>query len=436
MAAIDLAGKVQTVLGTIAPEELGITLPHEHLFADITQPRRGARRGVPARDAPTRPFRSRISAGFVTTTSATSTTPVLNDEDTALSELDLFRRAGGGTIVDVTTVGIGRDPIALARVARASGVNIVMSTGWYVDPTHPPSVSAASDEELVSRMVTEICEGAMLERPSAPGHDVTRSDVHTNVRAGVIKVGCSYPLTVDEKKVIHAAAETQRQTGAAITFHVGRDDRSAEEIIGVLKEAGADMEHTILGHLELRIELLETLDRVAESGCFLEFDMFGHESSYFPNAKRDMPNDAQRLDLLEHVKELGLLDRLLVSHDICNKHRLSRYGGHGYAYISSASRRACGPNAGSRRRRSGRSSSRIPRGRSPFPRSRRRCRTLDGRHERAANDVDHGLHVRRRVARPTRSRRSRAVPAGTYGVPTAWATTPRSNSSRLARAAT
>jgi phosphotriesterase-related protein len=93
------------------------------------------------------------------------------------------------------------------------------------------------------------------------------------------------------------------------------------------------MEHTILGHLELRIELLETLDTVAESGCFLEFDMFGHESSYFPNAKRDMPSDAQRLDLLEHVKKLGLLDRLLVSHDICNKHRLSRYGGHGYAYI-------------------------------------------------------------------------------------------------------
>ena len=332
MAAIDLAGKVQTVLGTIAPEELGITLPHEHLFADITTL-------VEAPDEASLRARayqpvSLENLGWVRYNYFRNfDNSVLNDEDTALSELDLFRRAGGGTIVDVTTVGIGRDPIALARVARASGVNIVMSTGWYVDPTHPPSVSAASDEELVNRMVTEIREGAVLERPSAPGHDVTRSDVHTDVRAGVIKIGCTYPLTVDEKRVIHAAAEAQRQTGAAITFHVGRDDRSAEEIIGVLKEAGADMEHTVLGHLELRIELLETLDRVAASGCFLEFDMFGHESSYFPNAKRDMPNDAQRLDLLEHVKELGLLDRLLISHDICNKHRLSRYGGHGYAYI-------------------------------------------------------------------------------------------------------
>jgi len=332
MAATELAGKVQTVLGTIAPEELGITLPHEHLFADITclveAPYEASQRGRAYQPV------SLENLGWIRYNYFRNfDNSLLTDEDTALSELDLFRRAGGATIVDVSTVGIGRDPIALARVARGSGVNVVMATGWYVDPTHPPSVAAASEEELVARMVTEIREGAVLERPSAPGHDVTRSDVHTEVRAGVIKVGCSYPLTVDEKKVIHAAAETQRQTGAAITFHVGRDDRSANEIIGVLKEAGADMEHTILGHLELRIELLETLDQVAESGCFLEFDMFGHESSYFPNAKRDMPSDAQRLDLLEHVKGLGLLDRLLVSHDICNKHRLSRYGGHGYAYI-------------------------------------------------------------------------------------------------------
>jgi len=328
----DLAGKVQTVLGTIDPGEMGVTLPHEHLFADITTlveaPYEASQRGRAHQ------LVSLENLGWIRYNYFRNyDNALLTDEGTALSELDLFHRAGGTTIVDVTTVGIGRDPIALARVARASGVNVVMSTGYYVDPTHPPSVAAAGEDELVTRMVTEIREGAILERPSAPGHDVTRSDVQTDVRAGVIKIGCSYPLTAGEKKVIRAGAEAQRQTGAAITFHVGRHNESAHEIIGVLQEAGADMEHTILGHLELRIERLETLDEVARSGCFLEFDMFGHESSYFPNANRDMPSDAQRLDLLEHIKELGLLDRLLVSHDICNKHRLSRYGGHGYAYI-------------------------------------------------------------------------------------------------------
>jgi phosphotriesterase-related protein len=327
-----LTGKVQTVLGTIAPEELGITLPHEHLFADITclvEPPFEATQRARAHQPVSLENLGWIRYNYF----RNYDNSLLTDEDTAVSELDLFHRAGGSTIVDVSTVGIGRDPIALARVARASGVNVVMATGYYVDPTHPASVAAAGQDELTTRMVTEIREGAILDRPGAPGHDITRPDVHTDIRAGVIKIGCSYPLTVSERKVIHAAAEAQRQTGAPITFHVGRHDQSANEIIGVLREAGADMAHTVLGHLELRIERLETLDEVAESGCFLEFDMFGHEGSYFPNANRDMPNDAQRLDLLQHVKELGLLDRLLVSHDICNKHRLSRYGGHGYAYI-------------------------------------------------------------------------------------------------------
>jgi predicted metal-dependent phosphotriesterase family hydrolase len=63
------------------------------------------------------------------------------------------------------------------------------------------------------------------------------------------------------------------------------------------------------------------------------FGHFGQESSYFANAPRDMPSDVQRLDVLEHVRGLGLVDRILISHDICTKHRLICYGGHGYSYI-------------------------------------------------------------------------------------------------------
>ena len=170
----DLAGKVQTVLGTIDPGEMGVTLPHEHLFADITTlveaPYEASQRGRAHQ------LVSLENLGWIRYNYFRNyDNALLTDEGTALSELDLFHRAGGTTIVDVTTVGIGRDPIALARVARASGVNVVMSTGWYVDPTHPPSVAAADEAELTDRMVTEIREGAILERPSAPGHDVTLS---------------------------------------------------------------------------------------------------------------------------------------------------------------------------------------------------------------------------------------------------------------------
>ena len=51
----------------------------------------------------------------------------------AVSELQLFHEAGGGTICDVTTVGIRNNPAALSQISRESGVNIVTGTGYYID---------------------------------------------------------------------------------------------------------------------------------------------------------------------------------------------------------------------------------------------------------------------------------------------------------------
>jgi phosphotriesterase-related protein len=328
----ELTGKAQTVTGAIQPSELGITLMHEHLFVDLS-----SLLNVPpeasAQKLARLPFTLENLGWIRYNYFSHYDNVLLDDQDSATSELDLFRRAGGRTIVDVSTVGIGRDPVALARVSRASGVNVIMATGYYVEGTHPEHVASATDEDLVARMVTEIRHGAILDRSNTTGQDVTRSDQQTDICAGVIKVGCSYPRTEHEKKVLRAATETQRQTGAPITIHVGRHDQSALEIAALLSGLRADMANTIFGHLDVRIERLETLDEVANSGCFLEFDLFGHEVSNFPNAPRDMPSDAQRLDLVEHVMELGLLDRILISHDIGNKNRLSHYGGHGYGYI-------------------------------------------------------------------------------------------------------
>ena len=58
---------------------------------------------------------------------------VLESIQDAVSEVKLFRQAGGGTICDVTTVGIRCKPEALPQISRESGVNVVMGTGYYVD---------------------------------------------------------------------------------------------------------------------------------------------------------------------------------------------------------------------------------------------------------------------------------------------------------------
>ena len=73
---------------------------------------------------------------------------------------------------------------------------------------------------------------------------------------------------------------------------------------------------------------------LADSGCVLELDLFGLENSYYPLDQRiDLPNDALRLRLIRLLIEHGHLERLLISHDICQRTRLKRFGGHGYGHI-------------------------------------------------------------------------------------------------------
>ncbi len=85
---------------------------------------------------------------------------MLDDEETAIAELEAFRDAGGGTIVDVTTRGIGRNPGALARASRASGVNVVMATGYLVAASHPPDVRDRDEAALAAEMIHELGAGS------------------------------------------------------------------------------------------------------------------------------------------------------------------------------------------------------------------------------------------------------------------------------------
>ena len=241
------------------------------------------------------------------------------DEEVAIREAQLFRRAGGGTIVDVTTIGIGRNPVALARVARDVGINIIMGAGFYVDASHPAEVATSREEELARRIVADI-------RVGVDG---------TGVLAGIIgEIGCTWPLTERERKVLRAAAMAQRETGAPILIHPGRNEAAPAEIIEVLAEAGADISRVIMGHLDRTIARFDTLQALAGTGCYLEWDLFGNESSYYPLSDIDMPSDAQRMDVIKRMAdEEGCGERIVIAHDICTKHRLVKYGGHGYGHI-------------------------------------------------------------------------------------------------------
>ena len=314
-------GQVQTVLGPVAPEALGVTLTHEHLFIDLTGVLPGRPTGAGLHDVYDQPL-SADNVGLVRHHAVPNLdTARLSDIDVAITEAGYFRRRGGGTLVDATNPDIGRDPVNLAAVAHATGLNIVMGSGHYVDVAHPRDMGSRSEDDIVEEIVGELSDGVD----------------DTGIRPGIIgEIGCSWPLTPGERKVLRAAGRAQAMTGAPLLIHPGRDETAPQEITHVLDEAGADLSHTIISHLDRTIFDKTALKRLAETGVFLEWDLFGREQHYYwANPAIDMPHDGQRIADIAWIIEQGYGERVVVAHDICTKDRLLKYGGHGYHYILS-----------------------------------------------------------------------------------------------------
>jgi phosphotriesterase-related protein len=319
------SGKVMTVSGPVEPGSLGITNPHEHLFIDFLT--------VKAEDQQSHQVAMHGEAGAAAWDKPLSlqtyyearrnpflfrdTLQLTNPEDAA-EALKEYKQAGGGCIVDVTPIGVGRDPQGLRALTERSGVKVVMGTGFYVKDFHPAGVSSLDEEAICDAIVKDIVEG----------------NGTAAVRPGIIgEIGLVWPMHPDEIKVLRAAVRAQRKTGYCLSIHPGRNPAAPLEAIRIVEEEGGDPRRTIIDHIERTVFELDDYLAVAKTGCYLEFDLFGLESSYYPMADIDMPNDAMRVKTIAALAQRGHLDQVLVSLDIDTRARLLRYGGEGYAHI-------------------------------------------------------------------------------------------------------
>lgn len=326
MADKELTRKVQTVLGPIEAEELGITLAHEHLLVIAS----GGFREPQApglRQKALEPV-SHENIGWV------RYHPLLNkdnleltDEAVALQEAIRFREAGGRTIVDMTNATTGRDPRALRRIAQAANLNIVMGTGCYTEATIPEQVrTRLTEDALTETMVREIEVGVG----------------ETGIRSGVIgEIGTDWPMTDFERMSLRAAVTAQKATGAPMNVHCGKSPSAPFEILRVLEQEKADLSRICIAHIDSRVFDWHIAADVAKSGVYLGYDSFSLEGWYDTRLVLseenpvvcDIPNDAGRLnDILALVRQ-GFLRQILISHDHCMKHRMYRWGGPGYAHI-------------------------------------------------------------------------------------------------------
>ena len=314
----EIADRVQTVLGMVDADFLGVTLPHEHLLLDSScwfeEPSEAAERVL---------VHQPISLRNVNWVNRHPCNNMDNlqmfDEQVATDEALLFKKAGGGTIVDLTNIGLGRTPLALVRIARLTGLNIIMGAGYYLQSSHPPKLATMTDEEIADEIV----------------RDITVGIDETGVRAGIIgEIGCSTPLTENERKVLRGSASAQKRTGSAINIH-NDCEKQALEIIRILADAGADLSHVILSHVDDWGDNPTILPKLIEAGCYLSFDWFGHEVGCLPTNLE--PNyvlsDAQRISSIIRLIAQGYLDRILISHDVGEKRLFTKWGGFGYAHI-------------------------------------------------------------------------------------------------------
>lgn len=158
----EISGKAQTVLGAMPPQELGVTLTHEHLFVDLTLGLRRA--GYEPSEATVRglfyqpvALENRWWIAYHPTGNLDNL--VLQNEEVAIREASFYKRAGGGTIVDMSNSAMGRDPLALARVSRATGLNVIMGSGYYVPATHPADMDSKTEEDICEEIVREVTVG-------------------------------------------------------------------------------------------------------------------------------------------------------------------------------------------------------------------------------------------------------------------------------------
>jgi len=309
------AGKVITVGGPIDASDLGVALMHEHLLKTITtwlvppttpDTDLGAHKPVSyaeARWLRQIPYGSRENA-------------LQADWRYVANELRRFKLAGGRTLVDLTSLGFGRDVVGLKAISEEVGLHVVAGAGYYVGQAHPWGTAKASIESLCTEIIRDIIEGVES----------------SGVRCGVIgEVGLSDPVEATEWRVLEAAALAHRETGAAIFIHSLHELRLAPRILDVLiGRYGVDASRIVMCHMDLALSDWGYTEAVLETGVFVLYDHFGRSG-----APEQIPNDNRRVDAVKRIVEAGCASQLLLSQDLGIPAHMAAVGGAGYNHLLS-----------------------------------------------------------------------------------------------------
>ena len=314
---------VITVAGEIEASRLGITLPHEHFFLDLRW----------ALEEPRDPVERRLFFSEIDMESVgvLRRDPYLVQENSLLDSLELitqevleFKKAGGGSIVEVSSIGVGRSPSTIKSVSMLTGINVVMGCAYYTKFSLPDEIINESEATLTHSLIDEIEHGVG----------------DTGIKPGVIgEVGITPNIEAWDEKTLRISAEAHRESGLPIYIHIQAvplvpgftGNPNGVEVIRILEKLKVDITKVVICHCDAQSKI-DYQREICKAGAYIEFDHFGEEF-YVASSDFLMDRDYDRIDTMQALIDEGYGDQLLMSQDVCFKTDLVRYGGWGYAHI-------------------------------------------------------------------------------------------------------
>lgn len=253
---------INSVLGPIETNLLGFTLSHEHVLVSSA--------GI-----------QQIYPEFIDREGTI---------EKAISDLKEAYSEGVRTIIDVSTIDLGRDVRLIEQVSRGSGVTIVCATGTWRDI--PRVFWSASPDDVAPLYVREIEEG--IEG--------------TDIKAGIIKVANDKGgVTAEGEIILRAAARAHKSTGVPISTHSWAPERIGDQQVAIFEDEGIDLNKVYIGHSNDTTDM-GYLVGLLEKGVWLGLDRT-------PGGTAGLPDWKTRTDTIVRLVEAGYADRIMLGHD-------------------------------------------------------------------------------------------------------------------------
>lgn len=268
--------KIRTVLGDISTEKVGITLSHEHIVLDLERIRKN-------KDS---------TYGY---------------SDLIIKEVMKAKKMGVQTIVDQTANDMGRNVIELKKISEECKVNIVASTGFYLDEYHYEHIQNGSKEYIADIFIKEITQGIDT----------------TNIKAGIIgELATGSKIRNSEIKVLEAACIAHKEIGCAVNTHCNLG-KLADKQIEIFEKNKVDVTKIILGHIDLSNDV-EYMSKILSKGYNVAFDTIG---------KINYLSDEKRLENLFELIMMGYDKQILLSQDVSRVSYFTDKNYYGYTTI-------------------------------------------------------------------------------------------------------